>query len=146
MLIYADSSVLARAYLHDELGHSDALELLNGDELLVTSTLTIIEVTSALVRADRAQRIADLEGTLVAFHADTGAGGPVTVIAGEQMTVESSARQIVREHGLRTLDALHVAAADLYARPLAGDDEELGFASRQAAQRKVATELGFTPV
>jgi hypothetical protein len=62
------------------------------------------------------------------------------------MVIETMARQIVRAHGLHTLDALHLAVADLSARPLAGDDEEVGFASLDDAQRAVAEQLGFATV
>jgi len=52
---------------------------------------------------------------------------------------------IVRQHGLRTLAALHLAVADLTARPLAGDNEQVAFASRDAAQRAAAEQMGFAP-
>jgi uncharacterized protein len=40
VLIYIDSSVLARAYMPDEPGHAEALGLLEGDDVLVTGPLT----------------------------------------------------------------------------------------------------------
>jgi uncharacterized protein len=146
MLIYMDSSILARAYLHDEPGHADALAIVNGEAFVTTSTLTLVEVTSALVRATRARRIDDLDGALTSLDADTGADGPITLIRADQLTAENVARQLVREHSLRALDALHIAVAELSARPLAGDDEDVGFASRADAQRAAATALGFVAV
>lgn len=145
MLVYVDSSVLARAYLHDEDGHRESVTLLDGDDLLVTSTLTVLEVTSALVRAARSERIGDLDGLLLALDADLSADGPVTVIRADQELAENAAMTIVRQHGLRTLAALHLAVADLTARPLAGDNEQVAFASRDAAQRAAAEQMGFAP-
>jgi predicted nucleic acid-binding protein len=146
VLIYLDPSVLARAYLHDEPGHQEAAALLQGDDFLITSTLTLIEVSSALFRAARSNRIGDLEGVLLALDADISADGPVTMITADQLLAENAALEIVRAHGLRTLDAHHLAVADLSARPLAGDDEEVAFASRDDAQRAVAEQLGFATV
>lgn len=146
MLVYLDSSVLGRAYLSDEPGHEKARALLAGEDLLVTSTLALLEVTSALVRASRTGRIGDLEGILLALEAESSVDGPVTVISADQSLAENAALGIVREHGLRTLDALHLAVADLSARPLAGDDEQVAFASRDDAQRAVAERMGFATV
>lgn len=146
MLVYLDSSVLARAYLRDEAGHVEARSLVEGDALIVTSTLSLLEVTSALVRATRAGRASDLDTLLAKLDVETGPEGPVTLIRADQMKAETVARRLVRDHGLRSLDALHLAVAELSAKPLGGDDEELAFASRDDAQRAVATELGFLPV
>lgn len=146
MLVYVDSSVLARAYLQDEAGHHEAVALVAGDDLLVTSTLTVLEVRSALVRAARSNRIGDLDGLLLALDADLSADGPVTVITADQQFAENAALSIVRQFGLRSLDALHLAVADLSARPLAGDDEQVAFASRDDAQRAAAERLGFVLV
>jgi uncharacterized protein len=146
VLIYLDSSVLARAYLVDELGHAEALAMVTGKSLVTTSTLTLVEVTSALVRAARARRLADLDGALASLHADTGVDGPVTVIRADQLTAENMARQLVQDHAIRALDALHLAVAELSARPLAGDDEDVAFASRDAAQRDAAEALGFVVI
>lgn len=146
MLVYVDSSVLASAYLRDEPGHADAVALITGESFVTTSTLTLVEVTSALARGARARRLNDLEGALASLDADTGAAGPVTLIRADQLTAENVARQLVRDHALRALDALHLAVAELSARPLAGDDEHVGFASRDSAQLAAAMSIGFLPV
>lgn len=146
MLVYLDSSVLARAYLRDEPGYVEAAAFLEGDDFLVTCTLTIIEVTSALVRADKANRVADLDQVMCAFNDDIGPDGPVTTIGAEQSLIENTALTIVRQFGIRTLDALHLAVADLSARQLAGDEETVAFASRDEDQRTAAEALGFALV
>jgi uncharacterized protein len=146
VLIYVDSSVLARAYLHDERGHHEARALVEGPAFLVTSSLTVIEVTSALMRATQAGRAADVDVLLERFEFEISSDGPVTLISGDQMMLETTALQIARTYAIRTLDALHLAVADLSARPLAGDDEQLAFASRHDTQREAAAQLGFVLV
>jgi predicted nucleic acid-binding protein len=146
VLVYLDSSVLARAYLGDEPGHERARGLVEGEDFVVTSTLALVEVTSALVRATRAGRVADLETLLDKLDEETQVDGPITLIRADQLDAENVARQLVRDHVLRALDALHLAVAELSARPLAGDNEDVGFASRDSAQRNAAEALGFVVV
>jgi predicted nucleic acid-binding protein len=141
VIIYVDSSVLARAYLPDENGHDAANQLLYGEDALVTSTWTLVEVTSALSRAARSHR-AQLDDLLAAFDSDTSVDGPVTLLRPDAVAVESRAIEIVRRYAIRSLDALHVAVAELAAMPLAAP-ETCGFASRDAAQAEVAGQLGF---
>ncbi|MFI6450747.1 type II toxin-antitoxin system VapC family toxin [Streptosporangium amethystogenes] len=148
MLTYIDSSILACAYLHDEPGHGRARELLEDPEhLLVTGTLTVVEVTGVLVRASRCKRLLELDGRLAVLTADLGENGPVTLLSVPRNTVERRAVEIVYSYGLRALDAIHLATAELAAVPLleeAGD--KLGFASCDTAQSEAAAALGFTPI
>jgi predicted nucleic acid-binding protein len=144
VIIYVDSSVLVRAYLPDEQGHQAANDLLVGEDALVTSTWTLVEVTSALTRAARTGR-ADIEALLGAFETDTAVEGPVTLLRVDAVAVEARAIDIVREHAIRSLDALHLAVAELAAMPLSSP-EPCGFASRDRAQAEVAAKLGFVLV
>lgn len=142
MLVYLDSSVLGRAYLADEPGHDAAIALLDdADVVLVTSTLTRIEVTGLLVRAARAGRC-DAELLLTALRVDLGTDGAVTPLVAPQHDLERIALDITATHGIRALDALHVAVAHLGARALAGD-EPVGFAARDNAQAEVAAAYGL---
>lgn len=144
MLVYLDSSVLARAYLADEPGHADAAALIRGaDHLLVSGTWTIVEVTSALVRASRVGRLADLDSLLAILASDTSDEGAVTLLRASAEALEARATEIVVTHALRSLDALHLAYAELAAAPLAERDEPIGFASRDAAQTAAAQARGF---
>ncbi len=143
VLVYLDSSVLARAYLADEPGHADAAALVRADHLLVSGAWTSVEVTSALVRASRAGRLADLAGLLAVLASDTSDDGPITLLRANGEALESRATQIIQEHALRSLDALHLAYAELSAAPLAERDEPIGFASRDAAQTAAAQARGF---
>lgn len=144
MIAYLDSSVLARAYLADEDGHRQATALLADPEVAtVTGTWTRIEVSGALVRAARAGR-ADEKGLLAALDADL--AGPVLVLAAPQEQVEHDALELVRRYALRARHAWHLAVAALVVPPLLEPGEQRGFASRNAAQRKVAELLGFVPI
>lgn len=141
MIIYVDSSVLVRAYLPDENGHTAANDLLIGEDALVTSTWTLVEVSSALTRAARGGR-ANLDDLLAAFETDTAVDGPIALLRPDAVAVEARAIEIVCEHAIRSLDALHLAVAELAAMPLSSP-EACGFASRDTAKAEVAAKLGF---
>ncbi|MGH9103772.1 MAG: type II toxin-antitoxin system VapC family toxin [Acidimicrobiales bacterium] len=146
MIVYVDSSVLARAYLSDERGHAQATATLDDPELaLITGTWTRVEVSGALVRAARAGR-GDEEGLLALLDADLALDGAVTVVAAAQAEVEAQALQLVRAHGIRAMDAWHLATALLAAPSLVEPDEEVGFATRDEAQSRVAAAMGLLAV
>ncbi|MBG0828812.1 type II toxin-antitoxin system VapC family toxin [Planomonospora sp. ID67723] len=148
MLTYIGSSVLACAYLPDEPGHRRARDLIeSSDHLLVTGTLTVVEVTGVLVRASRAHRLLELDNALAVLASDLGEDGPVTLVAAARDSVELRATEIVYTHALRALDALHLAVAELAAVPLLDSPgDKLGFASRDISQSEAALALGFIPV
>lgn len=146
MIVYVDSSVLARAYLVDEAGHDAAVALLDDPDIaLVTGTWTRIEVSGALVRAARAGR-ADEAGLLDLLDADLGPDGAVTVISAPQDEVEARALPLVREHAIRAMDAWHLATAALVLPELVEPGEAIGFATRDEAQAAVAATLGMQPI
>ncbi|HLI43206.1 MAG TPA: type II toxin-antitoxin system VapC family toxin [Acidimicrobiales bacterium] len=143
MIVYLDSSVLARAYLADEPGHEEATSLLADLEIgLVTGTWTRVEVSGALVRAARAGR-GDEAGLLELLDGDLGTDGSVTVVAADQNEVGERALDLVREHALRAMDAWHLAVAILTLPSLAEPGEDVGFATRDVAQSSVAVRLGL---
>jgi predicted nucleic acid-binding protein len=143
VIVYLDSSVLARVYLADEPGHEQATSLLADLEIgLITGTWTRIEVSGALVRAARAGR-GDEAGLLDLLDGDLGTDGPVTVVAADQSEVEERALELVREHALRAMDAWHLAVAILTLPSLAEPGEDVGFATRDEAQSSVAASLGL---
>lgn len=146
MIVYLDSSVLARAYLADEAGHDQAVMMLEDPEVgLITGTWTRIEVSGALVRAARSGR-GDEQGLLALLDADLALDGPVTVVAAAQEDVEARALQLVRAHAIRAMDAWHLATAKLVAPSLVEPGEEVGFATRDEAQSAVAVSLGLRAV
>jgi predicted nucleic acid-binding protein len=146
VIVYLDSSVLARSYLDDEDGHEQAVALLEDPDITrVTGKWTRIEVSGALIRAVRSGRHkTDEQGLLATLDADLDAGGRVAELAVAQENVEDRALQLVREHALRTLDTWHLAVATLTVPALAKPEkEEIAFASRDDEQAAVAEELGF---
>lgn len=144
MIAYLDSSVLARAYLADEDGHEQSTALLaDPDIATVTGTWTRIEVSGVLARAARSGR-ADEKGLLALLDADL--ADKVTVLGASQQEVEEHALELVRRHALRTMDVWHLAVAALVVPPLLEPGEQRGFASRDAAQRRVAELLGFVAI
>ncbi len=146
MIVYLDSSVLARAYLADEPGHAEVGVLLEDpDVALVTGTWTRVEVSGALGRAARAGR-GDEADLLMLLDADLAADGPVTVVSAAQADVEAEALGLVRAYALRAMDAWHLAVAKLVLPSLAEPGEQAGFASRDEAQSAVAASLGMRVV
>ena len=146
MIVYVDSSVLARAYLPDETGHAEARSLFEDPDLsLITGTWTRVEVSGALVRAARSGRI-DESGLLALLDAELSSDGPVTVVGAAQDEAEAVSLDLVRAHGLRAMDAWHLAVASLLAPGLLEPGETAGFATRDAAQADVAQTLGLKPV
>jgi uncharacterized protein len=148
VIVYVDSSLLARAYLRDEDGSTDARQLLADRSIArYTGRWTRIEVTSAIVRAARGGRKINLRKALGELEADLQIdGGRVKVLAPPDELIEQRALELAREHGLRALDALHVALASIWVPPLADKGEPLGFASRDGDQADVARQLGFERV
>lgn len=149
MIVYLDSSVLARSYLDDENGHKEAVALLEDPDIApVTGKWTRIEVSGALLRAARSGRNeTDEQDLLAMLDVDLGAKGRVTELTASQADVEKKALELVREHALRTLDAWHLAVASLTVPALAKpEQEEIAFASRDEDQATVAEQLGFTRV
>ncbi|HVX20127.1 MAG TPA: nitroreductase/quinone reductase family protein [Acidimicrobiales bacterium] len=143
MIVYLDSSVLARAYLADEPGHEQATSLLADPEIrLITGTWTRIEVSGALRRAARAGR-GDGAGLLELLDGDLGTAGPVTVVAADQKEVEERALGLVREHAIGAMDAWHLAVAALVLPSLVEPGKDAGFATLHEAQSSVATTLGL---
>jgi predicted nucleic acid-binding protein len=149
VIVYLDSSVLARSYLADEDGHQQATALLEDPEVVaVTGKWTRIEVSGALLRAARTGRNGTSEQHLLALlDADLAENGRVSELTAPQAEVERKTLELVRQHALRTLDTWHLALASLTVPALAAPKKEaIAFASRNANQTAVAERLGFKRV
>ena len=147
MIAYVDSSVLARALLPDEDGSEEARRLLTDRTIAkYTGRWTRIEVSAAIVRAARAGRPVLRADALDRLDAELRPGGRIKVLTADDAEVEARALAIAREHGLRALDALHIALAAIAIPKLADKGEPLGFASRDGDQASVAEALGFAAV
>jgi predicted nucleic acid-binding protein len=135
-IAYVDTSLLVKRYLA-EPDSSAAIALLESLDI-VTSMLSVLEITSALHAASRAHLIspADLERLLSELDADRDTWGLLSITS----SVLQRARAIVGPQALRSLDAIHCASAALYR-----DDrgKPVAFATLDRRQRDAADALGF---
>jgi uncharacterized protein len=132
MSIYVDSSAFLKRYI-DEPDSATADSILRNDPSLLTARHTVIEVRRSLARL--------LSGSVAAaarrqFTEDLAA---VSIIELDAATCESAAA-IAETIGVRTLDALHLAAAQRVVGP---DMTLLTFDLRQAV---AARALGLSVV
>jgi predicted nucleic acid-binding protein len=141
-IVYVDSSTVVRRYKPNEDGHADAAALFEqGDTSTVSSTLTYVEVSGALVRAGRELGI-DAAELLARFDEDVRNGQPL-LVAANQEEVEAIALAVARQHGIRALDALHIGAAKMIRDDLVGADDTFTFMSHDKSQAAAACALGL---
>jgi predicted nucleic acid-binding protein len=129
--LYADASAILKLYL-DEVESDVARDVLRGDPVWISACITAVEVRRNLARllADEA-----LEDAQEQFRRDW---ADVASLAIDDETSER-ASELAEATGLRTLDALHVEAAE---RAAAEDDLRMvTFDVRLAA---AARSLGWT--
>ena len=139
-LLYADSSALARAYFSDEDDHSELRRmLLEGKEPVVTSEIARLELASAVRAAASGRRVARFNDLLARIDADFAEGGPIDLRAD---VILPAAYRLVLAHGLRTLDAIHLAVCVEDCPAFAGDSP-IAFVTRDLAQAAAARTLGL---
>ncbi|HEX9891388.1 MAG TPA: type II toxin-antitoxin system VapC family toxin [Actinomycetota bacterium] len=142
-VLYADASALARAYLPDETGHAELRRLIREDvEPVITSEVAAVEVAHAVRAAARLGRHRDWQPIMARFERETGAGVVITMIGLDPARVLPMAKDLVLEHSVGTLDAIHLAVALQDGRELGEDD--LVFVTRDRVQARVARVLGLT--
>ncbi|RLK60752.1 type II toxin-antitoxin system VapC family toxin [Actinokineospora cianjurensis] len=142
-LLYADTSAVVRAYAVGETDHETLRALLfEGPDPVVTSELTTVEFASAVSAAARTGRVDEPHRLIARFTADCAEGGPVSVLRLVPESVLPTARRLVTEHAIRTLDALHLAVLLTTATSLASGDD-IVLVSRDRQQLRVAAELGI---
>jgi predicted nucleic acid-binding protein len=142
-LYYADTSAIIRAYFVDEDDHESLQELIfAGDDPVVTSEVTRVELASATVAAHRSGRIPEPTAILDLFDLDCRDEGAVALLRFDPEVVLPLARRLVTEHPLRTLDAIHLAVALGTATQLAAG-EPVAILTRDKRQAAVATALGL---
>ena len=125
MTIYVDSSALIKRYV-DEEDSDNAEALLLADPDWVTALITMVEVRLALQR--RLDPIG-LRTAVAAFEQDW---QRIFVVALDEVTCARAA-ELGMASGARSLDALHLAAADRAggrSMPIATYDLRLGVAAR----------------
>lgn len=130
MSLYADSSVLLKRYIAEP--DSDAADaLLRSDPSLLTARHTIVEVRRNLARmlAGRA-----LAAARAQFARDLNL---ISIVELDQVTCERAA-SVAEVAGVRTLDALHLAAVQRAGGPA------VPFLTFDVRQAQAARALGLT--
>lgn len=130
--MYVDSSALLKRYV-DESDSDTADALLRADGALLTARHTIVEVRRDLARLLSGRA---LMAARVAFADDLAA---FSIIELDEVTCESAA-SIAETFGMRTLDALHLGAAQRVSEP------GVGFLTFDVRQAQVARTLGLQVV
>jgi len=145
VVYFADSSALVRAYLEDEPDHRLYADLLYASGVMITSALATVEVPRALIVAHRTRRIRQplLEVLLDRLRIEIAECELIHVIPLDPEPTLARAVELVGQHSLGTLDAIHLAVADREGRALAGDDE-LVFVTADVVQGQAAAALGMT--
>jgi len=127
---YVDSSALLKRYV-EEPDSAEADALLRADPALLTARHTIVEVRRNLARLLSGR---DLVAARLAFAGDLRS---FSIVELDEATCESAA-MIAETTGVRTLDALHLAAAQRVSAP------GVGFLTFDLRQAQAARALGLT--
>lgn len=119
--------------------------LLLGSHTVLVSALSTVEVERAFSAARRARRFSadTIGGAEKGFPEVAAVRRRIRLIPLDARPTLRRAAELVREHPLGTLDAIHLAVADREGRALAGDDE-LVFVTADAAQATAARALGLS--
>ena len=106
-IVYVDSSALVKRY-RNEVGSGRVSELLQRAEQLLIARLTMVEVSSALVRRARAtgMEVNNLRTTLAAFDEDLARS--FDLIELDELVMERAVG-VARQYGLRGADAIQLA-------------------------------------
>jgi predicted nucleic acid-binding protein len=129
---YVDSSALLKRYV-DEADSADADALLRADNALLTARHTVVEVRRNLARLLSGR---DLASARAAFADDLRS---ISIIELDEATCDSAAL-IAESTGARTLDALHLAAAQRVSGPA------VGFLTFDLRQAQAARAIGLSVV
>ena len=137
MWTYFDTSALVKRYV-DEPGRREVLRILRRNEC-VTSTVLPVELRSAL-RRRVAQGSIDA-ARLPAILKHVAADRPFWTLVEVGIDVLASAETLVAAHAIRTLDAIHVASAQLFAARVSIPG--LTFVSADKRQTETAAAVGL---
>lgn len=132
MSTYVDSSALLKRYV-EEADSADADALLRADSALLTARHTLVEVRRNLARLLSAR---DLVAARAAFANDIRS---ISIIELDEATCDAAAL-IAESTGARSLDALHLAAAQRVSAP------GVGFLTFDHRQAQAARAIGLTVV
>ncbi len=137
MWTYFDTSALVKRYV-DEAGRREVLQLLRRNEC-VTSAVLPVELRSSLRRraADGSLEAGQLPMILKRVAADR----PYWTLVEVGTDVLAAAETLVATYPIRTLDAIHVASAQLFAARVSMP--RLIFVSADKRQTETAAAVGL---
>ena len=138
MWAYFDTSALVKRYI-DEAGRRDVLRLLRRHEC-VTSALLSVELRSALRRRVSEGNLDSQRVPAILTRVATDRAYWTLVEVARD--VIAGAETLVATHPLRTLDAIHIASAQLFRARIGAPD--LIFVSADARQTEAAAAVGMT--
>jgi len=111
-VLYADTSAITRAYLADEAEYVQLDALLHAAaQPILTSEIARVEFAGAAVRAARAGRIGSAHVLIRSFDSDCRPDASISLVPLDRDAVMGPAQQLAVAHGLRALDAIHLAVA-----------------------------------
>jgi predicted nucleic acid-binding protein len=136
---FVDSSALVKRYRNEE-GSPRVAERLEEAEQLLIARLTIVEVSSALVRRARATRMPaeELKVAIATFDGDLRESFDIVEL--DEPVMERAAA-MARKHGLRGADAIQLACAVLARNDM--PDAELVLLSCDAELNAAAAAEGL---
>ena len=136
-VVYAESSAVL-SWLLGETGQHDIVDELAAADQVVTSVLTIIECSRGLARARQMRRIKATEELAALRLLDEAAAAWNVLDISDR--VAAGARETFPHEPVRTLDAMHLASAQVFMEAL-GSLHMLSFDDRV---RHNAKALGMT--
>ncbi len=106
MILYLDTSALAKKYIHEQ-GSDDVLSWMDNADLIGTAIVTRAEIAATLTRAVKASRLPEqgVNKTLEDFRSDWKHFHRVLV----DETLIANADVLACEYSLRGYDAIHLA-------------------------------------
>ena len=135
---YFDTSALVKRYV-DEPGRRDVMRLLRTHDC-VTCAVLPVEVRSALRRRASLREID--EGSVMDALQRLATDRAFWTLVGVTDDVLTGAEAVIAAHPLRTLDAIHVASAQLFAERI--NAPRMLFVSGDARQADAAASIGMT--
>lgn len=139
-VLFFDTSALVKRY-YEESGTARVDELIEGDEPVVITSLTVIETISAFRRKYNRTEIGEdaVNKLLAAFFEEALAE---FVILPMEESIQQFSFDLVLEDDLRTLDSLQLSAA----LSITADDVAVSFVTADSELASVARTRGLTAV
>jgi len=141
-LLYATRALCFAPTSPDEPEHAELRSmLLEGEEAMVTTELSRMELANAARAAAKGGRLRSWGALLARIDADCQEDGPIALLRLRPEVVLPVAYGLVLERRLRMLDAIHLAVAAEDCPALAGDDD-IAFVTRDRDQASAAAAAG----